>query len=587
MRQQRLAVMDSAFSKVLFLFFRRMRAPLIVLISTYSISVTGLVLIPGLDEAGNPWRFDFFHAFYFVSFMGSTIGFGEIPHAFTPGQRLWVSVCIFFTVIGWLYAIGRIFSLMQDPAFTRATTEARFIRSVRKISQPFTIVCGYGETGSLLVRAMAYRNLQPVVLDSYQASVDSLLLENLGMDIPAFCADAAVTSHLIEAGLHSELCRGVVAITDSDAVNVKISVTVKLLRPGLPVVARAGIQEAVDNLDSFSTDHIINAYEVFGEHLAMTQRTPSVHLLHAWLISLPERTLHPPVTPPRGKWVICGYGRFGSSSARYLEAEGNSIQVIERKAEKAPEGAIVGRGTEAGPLIDAGIRDAVGIVAGTDSDTNTLSAIMTARELNPDLYLVARQDRRADTEIFAAAGLDLIMEPSRLIVWRILPLLTTPLLSRFLRLLRAGSEEDAHKLRQRIEALCGGVTPETWSFVVGQEQASAVYAAVDQREGVRLGDLQRAPTGRQKRLRCIALLLDRGGENYMLPDPEMRLQRGDRVLFTARAGTRRVMNWILHNPKVLEYVATGNELPDGTIWRWLAKYRHRGDSGSRASKHQA
>ena len=567
--------MDSAFSKVFFLFFRRMRAPLIVLILTYSISVIGLVLIPGVDEAGNPWRFDFFHAFYFVSFMGSTIGFGEIPHAFTAGQRLWVSFCIFFTVIGWLYAIGRIFSLTQDPAFTRATTEARFIRSVRKVSQPFTIICGYGETGSLLVRAMAYRNLQPVVLDQDQASIDSLLLENLGIDIPAFCADAAVTQHLVEAGLHNELCRGVVAITDSDAANVKIAVTVKLLRPGIPVIARAGIKEAVDNLDSFNTDQIINAYEVFGEHLAMTQRTPSVHLLHAWLISLPQRTLQPPVTPPRGKWIICGYGRFGSSCARYLEDVGNSIAVIERKEEKAPEGAIVGRGTEAGPLIDAGVREAVGIVVGTDSDTNTLSAIMTARELNPDLYLVARQDRNADTDIFQAANLDLIMEPSRIIVWRILPLITTPLLSRFLRLLRAGNEEDAHELRQHIEAMCGGVTPETWSFVIDPEQASAVHAAVAAGEQVRISHLQCRPTDRTKRLRCIALLLDRGGKTYVLPDPNMPLQCGDRILYTARAGTRQVMTWILNNPKALEYVVSGNELPDGTIWRWLASRRDR------------
>ncbi len=567
--------MDSAFSKVFFLFFRRMRAPLIVLILTYSISVIGLVLIPGVDEAGNPWRFDFFHAFYFVSFMGSTIGFGEIPHAFTAGQRLWVSFCIFFTVIGWLYAIGRIFSLTQDPAFTRATTEARFIRSVRKVSQPFTIICGYGETGSLLVRAMAYRNLQPVVLDQHQASIDSLLLENLGIDIPAFCADAAVTQHLVEAGLHNKLCRGVVAITDSDAANVKIAVTVKLLRPGIPVIARAGIQAAVDHLDSLNTDQITNAYEVLGQHLAMTQRTPSVHLLHAWLISLPQRTLHPPVTPPRGKWIICGYGRFGSSSARYLEAVGNSIQVIERKAEKAPEGAIVGRGTEAGPLIDAGVRDAVGIIVGTDSDTNTLSAIMTARELNPDLYLVARQDRRADTDIFRAADLDLIMEPSRIIVWRILPLLTTPLLSRFLRLLRAGSEEDAYELRQRIETLCGGVTPETWSFVIDPEHAGAVYAALDRGEEVRVSHLQRAPTDRQQGLSCIALLLDRGGKNFMLPDPELPLQRGDRILFSASAGTRQVMSWIRHNPKALEYVVNGNEFPDGAIWRWLARRRER------------
>ena len=140
-----------------------MRAPLIVLISAYSISILGLVFIPGVDDAGNPWYFDFFHAFYFVSFMGSTIGFGEIPYEFTAGQRLWVSLCIFFTVIAWIYAIGRILSLMQDPAFTRATTEARFIMAVRNISQPFTIVCGYGEAGNLLVRAMAQRNLQAVV----------------------------------------------------------------------------------------------------------------------------------------------------------------------------------------------------------------------------------------------------------------------------------------------------------------------------------------------------------------------------------------------------------------------------------------
>ena len=559
--------MEKALYKVIFLFLRRMRAPLIVLIAAYSISVVGLVLIPGVDESGEPWRFDFLHAFYFVSFMGSTIGFGEIPHEFTPGQRLWVSACIWLTVIAWIYAIGRILTLLQDPAFTRAATETRFIRSVRKISQPFSIVCGYGETGYLLVRAMAYRNLQPVVLDQDQENIDSLLLENLGMDIPAFCADASITRHLVEAGLRNPLCRSVVAITDSDPVNVKIAVTAKLLRPEIPVIARAGIQESIDNLDSFSTDHIINAYEVFGEHLAMTQRTPSVHLLHAWLISLPNRTLHPPVTPPHGNWVVVGYGRFGSSCARHLEAEGNTVRVIERKEEKAPEGAVVGRGTEAGPLIDAGIRDAVGIVSGTDSDTNTLSAIMTARELNPELYLVARQDRRADSEIFEAANLDLVMEPSRIIVWRILPLLTTPLLSRFLRLLRAGSEEFAHEIRQRIESLCNGVTPETWSFDITPDRAAAVYTAVDRGEEVCIGHLQHAPSNRDKPLPCIALLLNRGDKNYLMPDPDMPLQRGDRILFTARAGTRKVMDWALNNPKALEYVVTGNELPDGTLWR--------------------
>ncbi len=65
---------------LLYLLLRRMRVPLIVVILAYAISMIGLVLIPGVDDQGNPWQMSFFHAFYFVSFMGSTIGFGEIPY---------------------------------------------------------------------------------------------------------------------------------------------------------------------------------------------------------------------------------------------------------------------------------------------------------------------------------------------------------------------------------------------------------------------------------------------------------------------------------------------------------------------------
>ena len=63
-----------------FLVLRRLRRPLIILISVYAVSTLGLTLIPGIDGEGQPWKMAFFHAFYFVSFMGSTIGFGEIPY---------------------------------------------------------------------------------------------------------------------------------------------------------------------------------------------------------------------------------------------------------------------------------------------------------------------------------------------------------------------------------------------------------------------------------------------------------------------------------------------------------------------------
>jgi len=165
------------------------------------------------------------------------------------------------------------------------------------------------------------------------------------------------------------------------------------------------------------------------------------------------------------------------------------------------------------------------------------------------------------------------MEPSRIIVWRILPLISTPLLSRFLRLLRADTEATALALRERIEALCRGLTPETWSFRIDATSATAVHAALRAGTAVCIRDLQRYPTDRARELPVIPLLLVRGADNTLLPEPDTALQAGDRILFTGRSGTRGTMGWALHNPTALDYLVTGNEIPDGSIWRWLARRR--------------
>lgn len=556
---------------VLFLFLRRMRAPLILLIVVYAVSITGLVLMPGVDENGERWHMSFFHAYYFVNFMATTIGFGEIPHPFTEAQRIWVSACILLTVVSWLYAIGRILSLIQDPAFARAVTEARFIRAANAIKVPYYIVCGYGETGSLLVRALARRNIQCVVLDSNTERLNALSLENLGMDIPAMAADASETRHLEEAGLRRKQCLGVVTVTDSDDVNIRVALTAKLLHPSLTVISRCATQETAQNLASFGTDHIISPHEVFGEHFTMTLHNPSLHLLHAWLISLPGKRLQGPVKPPRGEWVICGYGRFGKTLQQCLHAANCTTRVIEHRPDFMPEGAVKGRGHELQPLREAGVATAQGIVAGLDRDTNTLSAVMTARALNPRLYVVARQFRRASSQIFDAAGVDLVMEPSRLIVWRILPLITRPLLSHFLRLLRAHSEEFGDSVLDKIRACCGELTPDSWSVCLDPEHAPAVCAALSAGCRVSLGDLLRDPRQRRRKNPGMVLLHQRGSTDLLIPAADIELQTGDSILFCGPPSTRKSMEWTLNSRKMLEYVRTGKQMPDGHLWRWLSQ----------------
>ncbi len=226
-------------SRVFALILRRMRAPLIVLIIAYAVSVLGFVLIPGMDNQGQRWQMGFFHAFYVVSYTATTIGFGELPYPFTNGQRLWAIATIYLTVIAWLYAIGTILTLAQDPALKRTITENRFARSVRRLRQPFYIVCGYGDTGHQVINSLVQHGTQVVAIDIRQERVDELLLDELRIYIPGLCADAGDPHILRTAGLDSPYCVGILALTNSDHSNLEVAIASKLLNPKLPVICRA------------------------------------------------------------------------------------------------------------------------------------------------------------------------------------------------------------------------------------------------------------------------------------------------------------------------------------------------------------
>ncbi len=564
------------------MFLRRMRAPLLVLIAAYSISIGGLVLMPGLDDQGNPWRMDFFHAIYFVSYMASTIGFGEIPYPFSPAQRLWTLVAIYLTVIGWLYAIGTILALIQDTTFRRAWSEWRFLITVRGIREPFYLVCGYGDSGRLLVRTLANRGQRCVVIDSKPSAIEDLRLQNLPYEVPHLCADGGDSRYLLEAGLKNPRCVALVAITNSDRVNLRIAITSKLLNPSLRVIAAARSADMMANLASFNTNHIINPFYTFADHLARALHSPTGYKLHTILTARPGTVPEQNPDPPRGAWILCGYGRFGKVLHRYLEYEGMSTVIIEPDPEgsDAPEDSIRGRGTEAVTLREADIEQAAGIVAGSDDDANNLSIIMTARDLNPNLYLVARENRHEDHLLFASANVDLVMRSAQIIVRHILSLVMTPLLDRFLRKARHQNESWAEELLARIASLTDGAAPTSWTVSIQASSAPALANTIASGQPVTLGSIERHPRDRERVLPCFALLLLRGDEEALLPEPNLDLEAEDQVLYCGTAEAAELMDWTLENTKALDYVLTGTELPEGWLWRWIEARRGRAGASS-------
>jgi Trk K+ transport system NAD-binding subunit len=563
---------------IVWLTMRRMRTPLVIMILVYSLSVFGMVLIPGQDAAGDPFRLSFLEAAYFVAIMATTIGFGEIPVTFSEAQRLYVYIILFPNVIAWLYSIGTIISLLVDPQFRADLARARFSRRVRRLGSDFYIVCGFGNTGRMIVKGLLKRGISAAILEEKEAIIHSMALDEDFAHLPALAGDVTDRRLLDMAGLDAEVphCIGVIAITNDDHVNLTVAITSKLLRPKLPVLARAETRRVVDNMASFGTDLTVDPYTIFAERFHLALISPVKYLVQDWLISVPGTRLRSEIHPPDGRWILCGVGRFGSRMAIKLEEADVPYTVIDVHPERVArrEGSVLGRGTEAKTLREAEVESAVGIIAGTGDDVDNLSIIMTALELNPRLFVVARQENPLNDQLFDTSGAHLVARRSLIVARRILAVATTPLLPIFNDHLVNQEESFAQRLRHRLESVLGGFSPSLWTIQLSGQWTNSIRAAAKERSAIQLRHLTtNARTAEGEELPCVCLLLERGSLRLFMPGEEEKLQEGDRLLFAGRDSARREMLFSLQEPTVLVSLATGRPQPRGAIMRQLARKR--------------
>lgn len=565
---------------IFFLILRRMRQPLLTLIVVYSIAILGLTLIPGQDAGGQLWYMDFFHALYFISFTATTIGLGEIPFPFTDAQRLWVTFAIYATVISWIYAIGTLLALVQDKTFQEAIVERRFARRIRHMREAFYLICGYGETGRDLVKALTERGYHAVVVDIDEHRINLLQLQNLREYVPGLHADAQLPFHLVEAGLDHLCCRGVVALTRDNQVNLKIAITAKLLHPSIRVISRADSHDVEANMASFGTDYIIDPFDAFATHLSTALNSPGLYLLQGWLTGVADSALTEPIYPPRdGHWIICGYGRLGKAIHQRLRQEGIKVVVVEAAPDNTgapPEGCVIGRGTEADTLLEAGIEKAKGLVAGTDDDANNLSIIMTARDLKSDLFVVARQNHEDNEQLFSRLGADMMMSQGHIIANKIRVLLATPMLYEFISLAKNQDDAWACELISRISALVKDRIPAIREITIDEENAWAVTASLKKGDSVDLATLMCDPWQPGRNIQAIILLRLRSGHREPLPDSADKIKLGDKLLFCGHPGAFSRLHWTLNHTHTLNFLRTGYSGPDGWVWRKVAAWKKPG-----------
>jgi len=347
------------------------------------------------------------------------------------------------------------------------------------------------------------------------------------------------------------------------------------------VLARSQSPATTATMQAFGTDHIVNPFATFGAYLSLAMQSPGSYRLLSWLTGLPGTTLDAETCPPRGRWIVCGYGQFGREVVDSLRREVMPICIVD--AAPAPDAGwttaeyVCGPVTDRGTLLSAGIADAVGIVAGTGDDVTNLAIAITARTINPRLYVILRQRLRASQPLTDAYDADIVMVASEIVAHECIAVLRTPLLARYLAVVRSRDDAWADAVVARLEGCLGTVTPELWTVRLTDKEAPAIATWLrTEAAKIRLSELSRDPSDRDATLDCVPLLVARDqADPLAMPDPAFELACDDAVLFAGTLAARNAQAQTLVNINVRDYVLSGREVPGGHVWEWLANRRDR------------
>ncbi len=137
--------------------------------------------------------------------------------------------------------------------------------------------------------------------------------------------------------------------------------------------------------------------------------------------------------------IVCGAGETGQHIIQSLEKEQVDFVVIEFEQDKIEQVkeyssviAFQGDATSDETLEKAGISRAKGLVASLNNDANNLYVVLSARQLNPNLQIVARAITHDSHEKLIRAGADKTVSPNEIGGHRMASMLLKPNVSDFL-----------------------------------------------------------------------------------------------------------------------------------------------------------
>ena len=225
--------------------------------------------------------YSLFDALYMTVITITTVGYEEVHHPLSFGGRVFTIVILLVGVLTFFYTVTELVRVVISGEVRQLLGRQRMERSLAGLKDHM-IICGYGRMGRHVCREFSQQGLPFVIIDRRAEVLQDFDVPH-GIALPG---DATSDDILKRAGV--ERARALVTVAASDADNLYITMSARLLNDKLFIVARAEGEQAEQKLLRAGASRVVTPYIIGGAKVAMAVLRPAV----VDFIELATRTEH-------------------------------------------------------------------------------------------------------------------------------------------------------------------------------------------------------------------------------------------------------------------------------------------------------
>jgi Trk K+ transport system NAD-binding subunit len=414
---------------------------------------------------------------------------------------------------------------------------------------------GYNSVIKEIINRVGIHDYRFVVLDKDESKIDELMLENFYPHVPAIAADVTKQYVLKMAGIHRKNCIGIISLFKDDTKNTQIATICQLLNKKIDIIVKGSSPRHLEHFKSMGLKHVQDPFSIVSKRIYYSITAPNIWLLEMWAyghsLNLRNRDCL-----PKGRYILCGYGRMGKAIEKGLKKAGVEyiIYDIESKTyEKENDTTIFGDKKDTEKLLELGIEHSECIIAATKDDLLNLTLLNKAKKLNPNIFTIARENSLEELTMFQAAKINKIYVLEKILAESTYNYISKPLLDTFVLEVRKQTEEWAQVIVNMLNHVTG-MTPDYFELEINLENAYALTLALERGEKISLAQLRRSRADRKEILPIVFLLLKRGEEIFLVPDSQILVESGDKLLIVAHDEYKEDFEYIVNNLYELDYV---------------------------------